>query len=81
VLEVEAGGLLEDAQAELGDQGQDVVEDVRLDTLVGGPGCVVGEGVDLQGVYWSSDLCSIIESCRGPALLDRRTRPNPPLTR
>lgn len=48
-MEVVAAGVLEDAEAELVDNGEEVVEDVGLDALVGAPADVVGEDVDFQG--------------------------------
>src|SRR5690606_15489052 len=46
--DVLAGWLLEHAQPELGNHGEDVVEDVRLDPLVDRPARVVREDVDLE---------------------------------
>ena len=40
---------LEDAESELGEDGEQMVEDVRLDRLVVRPANVLGEDVDLDG--------------------------------
>lgn len=47
--EVAAGGGLEDGEAEGGDDGVDVVEDIGLDVLEFNPFCCTCEEIDFDG--------------------------------
>ncbi len=46
---IEAGRILENAQIELGESRQEVIEDVRLDVFVVRPDLIVRERVDFYG--------------------------------
>ena len=44
---IDARGALVDAEAKVGDHRQEVIENIRLDSLVDDKTCVFGKGVDL----------------------------------
>ncbi len=62
--------MLEDAEAELGQGGNQVVEDVGLDGLVPGPGLIVTEYINLQGQSFGSGF--ELADQKGHILMDLR---------